>query len=132
MTGSLRCAILLLAFVLAACQEPEQRWCGGAASCLGCAPNETACKIGPSVGQCFDLTKDDHDNCGACNLSCGAGTCVSGACVCPTPQTFCPTPQPERTGVSSCVDLQTDTRNCGTCGQPCDIYKPMCVAGQCR
>jgi hypothetical protein len=46
---------------------------------------------------------------------------VSGACQCPSGQTACGT---------SCVDLQTDPKNCGKCATAC--ASGVCTAGVCR
>jgi hypothetical protein len=69
----------------------------------------------------------------ACSLACQAcsnattglsnGTC--GARTASTTQP-CPTGNP-----TTCVDLNTDERNCGSCNSPCGA-QAMCVSGSCR
>ncbi len=48
--------------------------------------------------------------CGAGAACTGGKICDSGACICPAGQTDC---------AGLCVDLDTDTDNCGACGRGC-------------
>jgi hypothetical protein len=64
-----------------------------------------------------------------CNPACGPNfVCNSkGQCVCPTIDgyTQCDT---------SCVDLQSDPNNCGSCGNDCSVIAPLsiCQSGTCK
>jgi len=84
------------------------------ATCQCTAPHQ-AC-----FGTCKD-TRNDRNNCGACNHQCGAGSCDDGGCVCATPFAVCE---------GACVDTRSDTNNCGGCGRTC-IAGGSCNAGQC-
>ncbi|MBL8678693.1 MAG: FG-GAP repeat protein [Myxococcales bacterium] len=117
----------------------------GAARCVAglcvinraCMPNRGDCN-GDSTDGC-ETDLGTTMNCGACATSCSEPTpictmmpgdggpamfrCGSG-CVAPTPDRC----------TSRCVDLQTDPRNCGTCGTICPAATngvAACVAGRC-
>ncbi len=106
--------------------------CPNGANCAngvcGCAAGLTQCGAA-----CTD-TQTDNANCGACGLACGMGTtCTAGACVpgCGTGElTLCTGPGPRGMMVSTCVNLETDARNCGACGTACPIGAP-CNNGTC-
>jgi Stigma-specific protein, Stig1 len=90
-------------------------------------------------GSCRDLSSDAA-NCGACGATCAEGKqCTSGECVakstpresdadapdsgeeCPAGQVLCG---------EACVDLLSDSANCGVCGQVCESDK-TCSQGAC-
>ncbi len=84
---------------------------------------------------CVDL-RTDRDNCGGCSIRCGFGAfdsnvtsaCSYGACTFACKQ-----------GWGDCngdlsdaceVNLNSDPRNCGACGNSCNVGQP-CILGQC-
>jgi hypothetical protein len=85
----------------------------------------------------------DPNNCGGCGTSCGTGFCVNGVCKpCSDGRDRCGTNCCISTATccaDKCVDLQSDSRNCGACGSPCftvclDAECPcglMCCSGVC-
>jgi hypothetical protein len=102
-----------------------------------CMPNRGDCNRDAMDGCETDL--GTTSNCGRCGTSCSEPTpictmmagdggpasfrCGSG-CVSPTPDRC----------TGRCVDLQTDPRNCGTCGTVCPAATnaaAACVAGRC-
>jgi hypothetical protein len=46
---------------------------------------------------------------------------VTGSCACPAPNAVCG---------GTCVNLQTDTNNCGACGSAC-MANQSCISGAC-
>lgn len=131
--------------------------CGHGVCGVACGPSATAChghpQLPPDGGQCatcpncFDFhgelacldLSSDTNHCGTCGNACGPGdSCVNGVCqqacaagqVCADScQATCPAgriPCPNAHG-STCVDLQNDTNNCGTCGTTCGA----CAGGNC-
>jgi hypothetical protein len=97
-----------------------------------CDAGETDCD-----GICVDLSSDLH-NCGACGNSCVPAAvgvaCIQGECV----RTSCPAALPTYCGelgqndpnyVDNCVDLSTDPRHCGACGNDCGSRG--CFGGVC-
>jgi hypothetical protein len=109
------------------------RTCTGDELCLAgdcripCPGAQTLC----SDKRCHDLTVDDG-NCGACSTpgttdrACPAGeTCVAGKCsaTCKAPLSPCGAP-------AKCVDRDTDSANCGVCGNAC-TGGSMCVGAAC-
>src|SRR4029078_832362 len=57
---------------------------------------------------------------GGCVPECGYGlVCTPGSCPCPPQESTCS---------NTCVDLQTDAANCGTCGHTCT---DKCGGGHC-
>jgi hypothetical protein len=110
----------------------------GAPACV-CLPGASACG-----GACV-VTSSDPNNCGGCagdagnavdagdaGQVCESGqVCQEGQC-----QTACTLVGTTRCPVAgsaagSCVDLQTDPFNCGSCGNPCPA-KESCHSGTCR
>lgn len=97
-----------------------------------CPPGLTLCN-----GVCLNLTTDPK-NCGLCGNSCNrfpdygnqVDTCTYGSCT-----------HACREGFGDCngnpsdgceVNLMSDQRNCGSCGNACDVLAGQpCVAGQC-
>jgi len=119
----------------------------GRPTCM-CPPGltfcETACSGETCRGECVDLTKDS-DHCGACGAYCprtfslfgflseipyARSTCDYGTCVmrCIEGRADC-----NDSEVDGCeVDIASDPRNCGGCGQACDLAAGQaCVAGRC-
>jgi hypothetical protein len=78
-------------------------------------------------GRCHTTRHGKHCTHGHCRpitdgTACsGGGTCQDGLCVCPGGLTRCD---------ATCVDLTNDPRNCGSCGQRCQI-NGVCAAGAC-
>ena len=79
-------------------------------------------------GRCHTTTSGNkHCSRGRCRARAdgtrcsGGGTCQNGRCRCSSGLTRCG-------GV--CVDLQTDPRNCGSCGTRCQFFE-ACSAGMC-
>jgi hypothetical protein len=76
------------------------------------------------MGTCKNLLTDPV-NCGACGAFCQAGqSCQNGVCVKPVTTTI-PTPTPVTctSGYTkcsgTCVNLTSDSSNCGSCGHAC-------------
>lgn len=69
----------------------------------------------------------DAATCGVIGLPCcgatcnGGAVCTAGSCACQGQQMAC--------GMA-CVDLQSDQKNCGTCGHDC--LGGQCMAGKCQ
>lgn len=93
-------------------------------------------------GKCTDL-RADSDNCGKCEWDCPKGQiCQSGQCLPPdltpvstatagiavTQEVSCTSGQIICNG--SCVDIFTDTKNCGVCGRSCKSQE-TCLNGRC-
>ena len=65
---------------------------------------------------------DTKDACGSINTKCRDDeVCVQGKCACPMGKALCQ---------GSCIDVQSDSANCGACDNACDIGL-ICSAGQC-
>ena len=98
---------------------------------IACDPNRGDCDGVLANGCETDLTTSQ--NCGACTTQCTGGTLCgmrSGAYGCVS---SCTAPTPMQCG-SNCVDPQSDTDNCGTCGNICPVPTngvPSCTAGVC-
>jgi hypothetical protein len=84
---------------------------------------------------CADLM-NDPGNCGACaqrclggSVACEGGICQETSCdggpCCAAGFTTCPV---AGSPMVSCVDLQTNVMNCGSCGNSCAT---MCIGGTC-
>jgi hypothetical protein len=85
-------------------------------------------------GACTNI-QTDPNNCGACGTNCGAfqngvGGCQSGTCAvfsCNAGYADC-----DKNPSNGCeVNLQTDARNCGACGNVC-FSNQSCTAGACH
>jgi hypothetical protein len=110
------------------------------ASCAESSSTPGTCEDGLLLcgGTCVD-TNADPDNCGECGQSCAQGqTCEDGECLgqggaggaggtggagggCGEGQTDC---------AGSCVNLQTDSTHCGSCGVLCASDR-TCIDGGC-
>lgn len=108
------------------------------------APSSGPCPSGKNLcaGKCADLLAD-NDNCGKCGWDCPKGQiCQSGTCLPPdltpvstatagitvTQETSCTNGQIVCSG--SCVNIFTDTKNCGVCGRACGSQE-KCLNGRC-
>jgi len=105
---------------------PASSCVSGQCVCNAVGPNSAICN-----GVCRSLAQDP-ENCGACGQVCGSNSgCVQGVCVtgatCPS-ATSCSCPTGQGACGSACVDMQTDQRNCGECG---DVCGGTCTAGRC-
>ncbi len=114
--------------------------CAGGASC---GASETCCTDG-----CQD-TQNDPMNCGGCGVACPPGqVCTEGGCgavpcdppcgpglTCNDGVCGCGTGGPCTAGQSCCagvcVDTQSSTANCGSCGRACGADEGCCNGG-CR
>jgi hypothetical protein len=138
------------------CLAGEQ-CCNGTCACdcttlNRCPANQDCCS-----GQCANLDSDPN-NCGGCGQVCQViadtlggsgyeyetGQCVGEGCTCPTglirasrpgdvPPICCPPERPTFCRVepgSMCVDLNSNDRNCGRCGNQCPQGQ-RCCQGHC-
>lgn len=103
----------------------------GEASCL-CPPGQTLCG-----SSCVDLGTDPT-HCGACSVSClmigqnknGVGTCNYGSCTYECQQGWGDCNGNPSDGCE--VNLNSDQRHCGACGNACDALAGQpCIGGQC-
>jgi hypothetical protein len=135
------------------CEMPVGTKCTADAECsAGQGCSQGACVAKTCNGttlcaeSCVDLQNDAHD-CSACGTSCAPGqTCSAGVCV---GSTTCDTDSQCAAGErcvagacqardcagdtlcgSTCVNLATDSANCGTCGTACP-YTETCAGGAC-
>jgi hypothetical protein len=120
--------------------------CGGSTpycsqgACTGCPPGTALCG-----GQCVDVMSDAH-NCGGCGQACQEGEVCSGGWCCnpdctpdhpyyPNCGNVCGDPcLTFWTGLTlcdrSCIDLSSDSYNCGACGNVCEPGF-VCSSGAC-
>ena len=98
-----------------------------------CVTGWENCDVAASTGCEADLSRTD--TCGACNVTCGAGKVCSSSGG--TFQCACPLSMPSMCG-SACINLQTDSQNCGSCGHSCASLPNLkagapvsCAGGQC-
>lgn len=69
------------------------------------------------------VSRDDHENCGACGRACRADqACSLGKCSCASVG--------EQECGGRCVDVRTDEASCGACGKACPTAQ-TCSAGSC-
>ena len=108
--------------------------CGNACSAGFDCVNGACLSVCGSLSYCDSTCVDeqtDPNNCGGCAAAsllytCPPGaSCVGGSCQCPTGQTMCDSPQ----GLPACVDITTDSNNCGACGNTCP--GGTCTSGSC-
>jgi hypothetical protein len=139
----------------AVCGEPVFDGCGNTCGVSGSALNATQC-ANVVDATCGTVIQDSCGNaCGTIGVGLNPDQCADGASLncgvantdncdnaCSQPTgTFCPTPQFCSGGVcacdggltacgNGCVNLNTDTANCGSCGNTCAADQG-CVAGVC-
>ena len=121
--------------------------CSGGVCGFACDAGYADCDGDPANG-CETNTGSDVSNCGLCGNTCmdsddhGSPSCMEGMCgiTCDSAWTLCDgagSPLGEFgliTPIGVCVDLDTDTGNCGSCGNACaavDNGVPSCSAGTC-
>ena len=105
---------------------------------LQCANGLTDCN-----GQCIDLNSDER-HCNACGNACASNeACENGSCIdiCTSVgqagKTLCPTGNSPPLPTDVCVDLFSDSTNCGSCGNNCNdpTKHPIgstCTLGLCQ
>ena len=109
--------------------------CTNSACAYVCAAGFADCNGNPADG-CEVDTRNTEANCGACGHACGTGQiCANGACQ------FTCNPGGDGgialtscVGGATCIDLQTDLANCGSCGHVCNANTAAhatCAAGHC-
>jgi hypothetical protein len=102
-----------------------------------CTAGQCTCATGvsPCGAGCADLMTDPN-HCGSCTRRCSMGIVACSAGVCQT-QSVCDGGPCCANGytacgrtTSSCVALQNDPSNCGSCGTAC-MGRQLCIAGIC-
>jgi hypothetical protein len=121
--------------------------CGNDCGSLQCSNSSCTCNaplqecVSPAGARYCANISNDIDNCGGCGALCGppeqshagraiAWQCVSqtggpGFCACNTGYFGCQAPY----GPVNCVDLATDSQNCGACNNVCDVN--ACTNSRC-
>jgi len=97
-----------------------------------CRVNEVRCVTPNFEAQCFNLQTDNLD-CGTCGHACATGqVCSQGTCVaaCAASETSCNQCDLYHGCRPNCVDLKTNVRNCGSCGNVCN-FGQTCSGGVC-
>ncbi len=96
-----------------------------------CEDGFTHCGTVPNIGCETDLSSPS--SCGGCTIQCPAGDECRGSgssfyCLQP-----CQPPTPDACGIFSCVDVQSDVTNCGTCDNSCFVPNTRydCQQGKC-
>jgi hypothetical protein len=141
-----------------ACIDPaiDRRFCGATAGCgadagsagVACDPgmvcNAGTCQAdcGANLTKCGDSCVDtQHDpmHCGDCATQCvlanGVNVCNAGTCAvlsCQSGFDRCPAVW-SNLPITSCSALASDTQNCGSCGNQCNVANatPTCASGSC-
>jgi hypothetical protein len=103
--------------------------CVAPTSCNGgpvCTGNNQCCPSG-----CSNVLTDPN-NCGQCDLICPVGdTCQMGNCKAPASCNGGPVCMgTDQCCATGCSDVETDPKNCGSCGHPC-APSDTCVGGTC-
>ena len=98
---------------------------GGKCGALKCASASADCDgdLAATTGNGCETDITTNENCGGCGVKCADGTTctiINGQlmCACPAGEALCNT-----TGTTECVRLDTDVKNCGTCGFTCETDK---------
>jgi hypothetical protein len=105
-----------------------------------CEGRQLCCPVATGA-ECID-TQSDPEHCGVCDVRCdeGRGThCAFGWCVCGTAEMGClgrmnSTCCPPRLdgGIPYCANLYTNTEDCGSCNNRCDLrVADRCNGGVC-
>jgi hypothetical protein len=116
--------------------------CSGDVAPCGAGSNGAYCDLGSGTstlccagGGCTN-TLTDPNNCGTCgtvcssNLSCVQGHCEATSCTGQPNASPCGAGATNECCSSACVDTQTDTNNCGSCGVHC-VGAETCQGGLC-
>ena len=113
--------------------------CACGSSVTGCPARTVCCP--PRPGQDFDYCADfdrDVTDCGGCDVQCEVGRadrCDGSRCLCGDGSrrqcdgTATDTCCADLLGTFECVDMTTDRRHCGACGNSCGAL--ACVGGEC-
>lgn len=101
-----------------------------------CLKSDANCCVVPGMtySSCVDL-QTDAKNCGMCGKTCTGGLpCLGGVCG-QAPQqcggVICQPLTPNCCNNTTCVNLLSDSLNCGKCGGACPNETPLCSNGQC-
>jgi|SRR3972149_6346947 len=122
---------------LASCNLYETN-CGGICvnlqndmnNCGECGINCTGTQYCCGCDGCRNFLSDTNSDCGCEHINCTSvvqAVCCSGNC-CNPPMTCCP-PDVLHTK-NHCVNLQTNSQDCRTCGNVCPLGQ-ICVSGTC-
>jgi hypothetical protein len=108
--------------------DPAGASCAASTCTVRCLPGRANCDGDLANGCETDITTGTH--CGSCTRSCSGATplCAAGMC-----SSGCGAVTPDRCG-ATCVDLQRDVRNCGSCATACSPVASAvetCVSGRC-
>lgn len=109
--------------------------CGGGGNCRHDPADGASCPGGVCCGG--TCLADDPSSCGACGVACGEGeVCSDGRCTCgglsggPGGGAVCAGARPGCCA-GTCVDLDSDYLNCGTCGLRCGDQYGDCIGSSC-
>ncbi len=103
--------------------------CTSGACSITCAAGFGDCDGNPANG-CEIDTRVSTAHCGACSRTGASRACASGE-VCNDGMCVAPCPGVQTRCSGTCVSLQTDNTNCGTCGNRCPTGS-TCSEGVCR
>jgi hypothetical protein len=112
--------------------------CSAGKCAATCAPGYDVCTT--DGGFYCAVLAGDNNNCGTCGKICPSGQyCSMGTCTpqstsCPQGQTLCQADAgfgDGGPGGGSCVNLQADNNNCGSCGHACGAGE-SCLAASCQ